>query len=107
MSEAHESLVICRCEEATRAEISEAIRAGCRTLDEVKRMTRAGMGRCQGRCCGPMIADLLSREGDIPELEIVPFTAQFPATPIDLGSLSDLGPDADENCAGSSRGGEA
>ena len=41
--------IICRCEMVTEGEILDAIRRplGARSLDGVKRRTRAGMGRCQ------------------------------------------------------------
>jgi NAD(P)H-nitrite reductase large subunit len=40
-------LIICRCEEITKGEILEAMEMGADTLNEVKRLTRAGMGLCQ------------------------------------------------------------
>jgi len=60
--------VICRCETVTEAEIVEAIHDSCgaRTLDAVKRRTRAGMGRCQGGFCGPRVTAILARELNIP-----------------------------------------
>lgn len=60
--------VICRCETITEGEILDAIRRplGARTLDMVKRRTRAGMGRCQGGFCSPRVTDLLARELGIP-----------------------------------------
>ena len=41
--------IVCRCEEISEGEILDAIHStlGARTLDGVKRRTRAGMGRCQ------------------------------------------------------------
>ena len=56
--------VICRCETITEGEIVDAIRRPCgaRTVDGVKRRTRAGMGRCQGGFCGPRVIEILSRE---------------------------------------------
>ena len=56
--------VICRCESITEGEIVDAIRQnpGARDLDGVKRRTRAGMGRCQGGFCGPMVTEILARE---------------------------------------------
>lgn len=60
--------VICRCETVTEGEIVAAIHAPCgaRTVDGVKRRTRAGMGRCQGGFCGPRVAAILARELGIP-----------------------------------------
>lgn len=58
--------IICRCEVVTEAEIRTAIRrpVGARTIDGVKRRTRAGMGRCQGGFCMPRVAEILSEELD-------------------------------------------
>lgn len=67
--------VICRCETITEAEIVEAIRRGARSLDGVKRRTRAGMGRCQGGFCGPRVMEILSRELDIPMEALTKFGA--------------------------------
>ena len=60
--------VICRCETVTEGEIVDAIRqpVGARTVDGVKRRTRAGMGRCQGGFCGPRVTQILARELGIP-----------------------------------------
>jgi glycerol-3-phosphate dehydrogenase len=60
--------VICRCETVTEGEIVAAIHSlcGARTVDGVKRRTRAGMGRCQGGFCGPRVTTILARELNIP-----------------------------------------
>lgn len=65
--------VICRCETITEAEIIEAIHESCgaRTVDGVKRRTRAGMGRCQGGFCGPRVTQILARELNIPVPEVL------------------------------------
>ena len=55
--------IICRCEEISEGEIREAIRRGARSLDGVKRRTRAGMGRCQGGFCAPRVMELLEQSG--------------------------------------------
>lgn len=56
--------LVCRCEQVTEAEIRAAIRrpVGARTIDAVKRRTRAGMGRCQGGFCSPRVLEILSEE---------------------------------------------
>lgn len=40
--------ILCRCEDLTREDILKCIQDGYRTIDEIKRVTRAGMGPCQG-----------------------------------------------------------
>lgn len=56
--------IICRCEMVTEGEIVDAIRRplGARSLDGVKRRTRAGMGRCQSGFCSPRTMEILARE---------------------------------------------
>ncbi len=60
--------IICRCEMITEGEIIDAIARplGARSLDGVKRRTRAGMGRCQAGFCSPRTMEILSRELGIP-----------------------------------------
>lgn len=56
--------IICRCEMVTEGEIIDAIRrpVGAKSLDGVKRRTRAGMGRCQAGFCSPRVMETLARE---------------------------------------------
>lgn len=56
--------VICRCERITEGEILDAIRRplGAKSLDGVKRRTRAGMGRCQSGFCSPRVMEILAKE---------------------------------------------
>lgn len=64
--------IICRCEMVTEGEILDAIHRplGARSLDGIKRRTRAGMGRCQAGFCTPRSMELLHRELGIPMTEI-------------------------------------
>ncbi len=56
--------IICRCEMISEGEIMDAIHRplGARSLDGVKRRTRAGMGRCQAGFCTPRTMEILERE---------------------------------------------
>lgn len=64
--------VICRCETITEGEIIDAIRRplGAKSLDGVKRRTRAGMGRCQSGFCSPRTIEILARECGVDPSEI-------------------------------------
>ena len=81
--------MICRCEDITRERILECIADGCETLDEIKRVTRAGMGPCQGRTCRNLIAAELSRIYSIPMEDILMPTFRPPVKPVSLGALAD------------------
>ena len=64
--------IICRCETVTEAEIRAAVRrpVGARSVDGVKRRTRAGMGRCQGGFCLPRVAAIIAEETGLPLTQI-------------------------------------
>ncbi len=70
--DAENGSLVCRCEQVTEAEIRDAIRrpVGARTIDGVKRRTRAGMGRCQGGFCSPRVLDILAEELHISPTEV-------------------------------------
>lgn len=64
--------IICRCESISEGEIIDAIRRplGAKSLDGIKRRTRAGMGRCQSGFCSPKTMQILARELDVPVSQI-------------------------------------
>ncbi len=64
--------VICRCEKVTKGEIIDAIHrpVPARSLDAVKRRTRAGAGRCQGGFCGPRVLEILAKEFGLDPIKI-------------------------------------
>lgn len=64
--------IVCRCEMVTEGEILDSIRRplGARSLDGVKRRTRAGMGRCQSGFCSPRVMEILAGELGVDASEI-------------------------------------
>lgn len=71
----HYGRIVCRCEQVTEAEIIAAMHAplGAKTVDSIKRRTRAGMGRCQSGFCINRIVEILSMELNIREEEVTKF----------------------------------
>ena len=65
-----DDIIVCRCERVTAGEIRALIRQGYRDINEIKAVTRAGMGACGGKTCTPLIHHLFRDEG-IPEAEVV------------------------------------
>ena len=90
--------MICRCEDVTREAILACIADGCETLDEIKRVTRAGMGPCQGRTCRDLIAIELSRIYSIPMDEVLMTNFRPPVKPMSLGVLADAYASANAEC---------
>ena len=95
----------CQCEEVTRAEIiglqpprylgrgsEQARRRGLRTqarddpvnADQVKRLTRAGMGHCQGRRCREQVSLLLAEESGVEIADIPVMSYRPPVRPLPL-----------------------
>ncbi len=83
-----DDLIICRCEEITKGEIKEAIRNGMGTLSGVKRVTRAGMGLCQGQTCERLVSRIIAQELGIMPAEMEPITARAPVRPVRLSVLA-------------------
>ncbi|MFA5524682.1 MAG: (2Fe-2S)-binding protein, partial [Tissierellales bacterium] len=56
----------------TLAELRKLIQDGYRTVEEIKRISRAGMGPCQGRTCSQLILREISNYTgqDIAELDV-------------------------------------
>jgi hydrogen cyanide synthase HcnB len=78
--------LICRCEEVTLADIRDAVEDGATDVNHLKRITRIGMGYCQGRFCGTLINEILwLLKGSPKEREV--FTTRVPLRPISLAAL--------------------
>ena len=85
---AREDTTICRCEELTLGDIREAVAEGATELNELKRMTRAGMGHCQGRMCGQLLQALLARERGVEPTEVGYLNPRPPVKPVTLSALA-------------------
>ncbi|MFJ8135048.1 FAD-dependent oxidoreductase [Streptomyces sp. NPDC096013] len=84
--------VVCRCEEVTGGAIREAVDGlGAGDVRTVKLLTRAGMGWCQGRMCGPAVAGLAGCAS-------TPSRRPF-ARPVPLGVLARAGDARDPGAA--------
>lgn len=55
--------IVCRCERVTAGEIRNLIRQGYRDMNELKIVTRAGMGACGSKTCNAIIHRLFREEG--------------------------------------------
>jgi NADPH-dependent 2,4-dienoyl-CoA reductase/sulfur reductase-like enzyme len=86
---AKDDTIVCRCEEITLGEVRTAIADGATDLKEVKRMTRVGMGNCQGRMCGPAVQEIIARDRGLSPERIGYLNPRPPIRPIPLSALAE------------------
>lgn len=79
-----DNLVVCRCEEVTKGEIRRAVHEGFRSLTEIKRFTRCGMGLCQGQTCSNLIRSIVARELGVAPKDLSMTTSRAPARPVEM-----------------------
>ena len=84
-----DELIICRCEGVNLGQIQDAIRRSrAQTVNQVKKLTRAGMGLCQGRTCAGSVETVLASEKMVPA-GTEPFKSRPPVRGIAVGILAD------------------
>ncbi len=82
------STVICRCEEVTLDQLTGAVTPWLAAAGSLKRVTRAGMGKCQGRYCSPALMALSARQSGLPISPVSGFIPQAPFTPVPVSSIA-------------------
>lgn len=80
--------VLCRCEEVTFGQVRAEIAAGHDSLAALKRNTRLGMGRCQGRYCAATAALLLEQATGRPRAAEQYLAPRLPAKPTPAGAFA-------------------
>ncbi len=85
---AGDDVAICRCESVGAGVLRSRIAAGADESGALKRLTRVGMGRCQGRYCGPRIAAwCAAARGETPDPFRL-FAPRFPVKPVPAFALA-------------------
>lgn len=80
-----DATLVCRCEEVSAQQVRDAVTMGATDARSVKLITRAGMGWCQGRVCGPIVDGLCGFD-DLASL--VGAATRPVAAPVPLGALA-------------------
>jgi bacterioferritin-associated ferredoxin len=81
--------IICRCEGVRVIDVRQMISEGATTLGFLRKLTRAGMGHCQGRMCGHTVGGILSQQinHSLDQLELA--SPRPPVMPIPLHGLTE------------------
>jgi NADPH-dependent 2,4-dienoyl-CoA reductase/sulfur reductase-like enzyme len=80
--------LVCRCEEITAGQVRRIARRWPHTLASIKGALRVGMGMCQGRICGRIIAGMIAHDTGQPEESLGMLSARPPLKPIPLAALA-------------------
>jgi NADPH-dependent 2,4-dienoyl-CoA reductase/sulfur reductase-like enzyme len=88
-----DATIVCRCEEVTAGQVRQAARLGAAGPNQAKAYLRAGMGPCQGRICGTVVAALIADERGIPMAEAGALRPRAPFKPMTVGELAALAPE--------------
>jgi len=89
-----DEMIACRCERVAASEIRQLIREGCRDMNEIKAITRAGMGACGGKTCAELIRRIFREEG-IPVEEVTELVKRPLFVEVSLGSFAGIKGDND------------
>lgn len=104
-----DTTIVCQCEEVSRADLigvqpprylPRPEKLGARSLgtlledgppdpEQVKRLTRAGMGLCQGRRCREQVSLLLAMSANLPPKSAPRGNWRVPVRPVPLGVMAD------------------
>jgi D-hydroxyproline dehydrogenase subunit alpha len=82
-----DEVLICRCEGITAGRIRESIAQQPGHLGTLKRSTRAGMGRCQGRYCAPVLARTIANQSGQDLGDTSFFAPRVPIKPVSIASI--------------------
>jgi len=100
LSEPKDETLICRCEEINAGAIRSAIRAGHKDANQIKFLTRCGMGPCQGRQCDNAVSQLVARELDVDTMVAGGYRIRPPIRPLTIEQLAALVDEKGERARG-------
>ncbi|WP_108661759.1 NAD(P)/FAD-dependent oxidoreductase [Acuticoccus kandeliae] len=85
-----DDVVVCRCEEVTAGDVRAAARLGAPGPNQVKSYLRAGMGPCQGRVCGLVVAEIIAATRGQSVADVGYYRIRPPLKPLPLAELAAL-----------------
>jgi len=86
-----DNTIICRCSDVTLQQVRDLIKDGYVTYDEIKRITRIGMGPCQGKTCGQLVLREIASATGQSMADIKFQTTRPPVVGVKLGLIAEEG----------------
>jgi len=84
-----DDIIVCRCERVSVGEIRKWIRYGVHDFNELKALTKAGMGACGGKTCTSLINRIFREEG-IEQENIIPGTKRPLFVEVPMGAFAGI-----------------
>lgn len=88
--------IVCRCEEVTAGQIRHAVHAGHTDSNQVKFLTRCGMGPCQGRQCSLAVGHIIASTSGAKIEQSSCYRSRPPVNTLSLQELASLYPEEQE-----------
>jgi NAD(P)H-nitrite reductase large subunit len=85
---AEDETIICRCLNVKKVDLQSDISRDIESAGALKRITRSGMGKCQGRYCSPIVQELISLDSGLPIDEFSGFAPQVPIKPTPISVIA-------------------
>ena len=80
--------VICRCLSITQGELIDDLREDMTSAGALKRVSRVGMGKCQGRYCAPFAQKLIADQTGVEPDSYSGFAPQVPIKPTSISTIA-------------------
>jgi bacterioferritin-associated ferredoxin len=88
-SQSDDDVIVCRCSDVSLGQIRSLIHKGYTSFDEIKRLSRVGMGPCQSKNCGPIVLKEISVMTGISMETLTMGTYRQPVKSLKLGEIAD------------------
>lgn len=89
MTDNPEKIIVCRCADVSLKEINDLLEQGITDMDDIKRLSRAGMGQCQGKTCRNLIMGMVAKKTNTAVGKVKESRYRPPAVAIPLGLLTE------------------
>ncbi len=87
MKDLPQDTIVCRCENVRKSEIMATAKQVGADINRVKSLSRAGMGRCQGRYCQRATAELIAMQTGARLPQVGRLRAQPPIRPLPVSAV--------------------
>ena len=82
-------LTVCRCTGVAAGVVRDVVALGMKDMSDVRRLTGAGMGICQGAYCHELVRQVIAEAAGIDPSLLHPARVREPIVPVPLSILAE------------------